>query len=107
MGVSVGGVYYSWASLYYFRGKGFYLTTPIQFRLAIRVRGVKKETNEFVQHIKRLDEEADSGAKPTDNKIILLLEQIEENTSATHLWTRVIGIPVFIGLILAVLNMVW
>ena len=33
----------------------------------------------------------------TDYETIRLLRRIEENTSATHFWTRVTGIPVLIG----------
>ena len=35
---------------------------------------------------------------PTDDESVRLLRQIERNTSATHFWTRVTGIPVLIGM---------
>jgi hypothetical protein len=39
----------------------------------------------------------------TDYETIRLLRQIEKNTSATHFWTRVTGIPVLIGMIIGFL----
>ncbi len=44
---------------------------------------------------------------PTSTRLrletIRLLRRIEKNTSATHFWTRVTGIPVLIGMIVGVL----
>jgi len=42
-------------------------------------------------------------AKETDDETIRLLRRIEKNTSATHFWTRVTGIPVLIGMIVGFL----
>ena len=44
-----------------------------------------------------------SAVKLTDDETIRLLRRIEENTSATHFWTRVTGIPVLIGMIVGFL----
>ena len=37
--------------------------------------------------------------EPTEDEAVRLLRQIEKNTSATHFWTRVTGIPVLLGMI--------
>ena len=67
---------------------------------------MKKEIDEWGYEIVRPSKEADSEAKPTDDEIIMLLRQIERNTSATHFWTRVVGIPVLIGMILGFAKLV-
>ena len=41
----------------------------------------------------------DKDTEPTEDEAVRLLRQIEKNTSATHFWTRVTGIPVLLGMI--------
>ena len=41
----------------------------------------------------------DKNTEQTDDETIRLLRRIEKNTSATHFWTRVTGIPVLIWMI--------
>ena len=48
-------------------------------------------------------DELDKDTEPTDDETIRLLRRIEKNTSATHFWTRVTGIPVLIGMMCGLL----
>ena len=41
----------------------------------------------------------DKDTEPTEDEAVRLLRKIEKNTSATHFWTRVTGIPVLLGMI--------
>ena len=61
-----------------------------------------REARESQEHARKHVEPPPSRNRREDSsgdESIRLLRQIEKNTSATHFWTRVTGIPVLLGII--------